>query len=433
MLHDVADVTQPMQGGAQARRWTWTVLVLALCHAAAVAAFQVLNILVEPIKAALDVTDTQYSLMQGLAVAIFAALLGVPAARIADRGNRRRVILVGVITWSAASLACGVAHNSTQLFAARVLVGIGEAFLYPSALSMIADVAPPNRLATAIGVFGCGGPIGTALALIGGGLLLDYRRQLLWGLPSSEVWRAAFILCGAFGALAAGLLVSVAEPPRLALHAEGHGAAVASHLRRHWRAFAGVSTAMLALSYCVFAISSWSPTMLERDHGMSYASIATVTGLGALLGALGAWMAGVVTDRIESSGHRDAPLLVALGVAVLIAATTLGAVLTSSGTLASLFVCITYSLLGMPTVLGATALQEITPAAIRAQILALQVLLVNLLALSLGPLTVAITTDYLFRQPAAVGYSLALANSLGALGAIGAILVCRRRFMNLRM
>jgi MFS family permease len=205
----------------------WAVVVLAICHAAAVATFQILNILVEPIKADLVLTDTQYSLIQGLAVAVFASALGIPAARIADHGHRRLIVLIGVITWSVATVSCAFARNFPELFAARMLVGLGEAFLYPAALSMIADVAPRQRLSTAIGMFGCGGPIGTALALIGGGWVVRnpdrIGSDLFWG--SSATWRAGFVMCSLFGGLAACLLLTVPS------HG---GVASLSHSRRIW-------------------------------------------------------------------------------------------------------------------------------------------------------------------------------------------------------
>jgi len=437
-MRTAPDVIEPAHGEvSRPARWVWAVAVLALCHATAVATFQILNILVEPIKAALHVTDTQFSLMQGLAVAIFASLLGIPAALVADHGSRRLVVLVGVVIWSAATVACGTAQSFSQLFAARMLVGVGEAFLYPAALSMIADVAPPNRLSTAIGAFGCGGPIGTALALIGGGWLVRNQGSVAWDIPwaASELWRAAFLICGASGAVAAGLLLTISEPRhrRVSESFEKYLGATVLHVRRHWKVFAGVSGAMLALSYCVFATSSWSPTTLVRVHGMTYANVAPIIGLAALFGgALGAWVAGLVTDKIEASGHRDGALQVAMAVSALILITTVAAVLTPSPEGAAMFLCITYSLLGMPTVLGGTALQQISPPAIRAQVMAVQVLLVNLIALSLGPLTVAALTDHVFGRPAAVGYALMWTNGLGALVAIGAILACRRRFSEQR-
>lgn len=418
---------------AQSTRWIWPVLVLTVCHAEAIASFQVLNVLVEPIKAALKVTDTQYSLMQGLAVAVFASLLGIPAAIVADRGNRLRVLLLGTVIWSGGTLACGIAQSFDELFAARMLVGIGEVFLFPAALSMIADVAPPNRLSSAIGIFGCGGPIGTAVALVGGGWLAHHpplvASVLPW--PHGEMWRIAFLMCGAFGALAVALLLTLSEPRhrRFAGGIPRSLWATILYLGQHRRLFAGVSGGMLALSFCVFATSSWSPTMLVRVHDMSYAQAGEITGFAALLGgAVGAWAVGYVTDKIEASGRRDAPLRVAIAVSALLFVTIVAAVLIHSTWYAATFICISYSLLGMPTVLGGTALQQISPPEMRAQVMAIQVLLVNLLALSLGPLVVASLGDYVFGRPASVGYALAWTDGGGALVAIVAFLACRRRF-----
>jgi MFS family permease len=401
------------------------------------ASFQILNILVEPIKAALAVSDTQYSLMQGLAVAVFAALLGIPAAIIADRGNRRRVVMVGVMIWSAATVACGIAQSFGQLFAARMLVGVGEVFLFPAALSIIADVAPSRRLSSAIGIFGCGGPIGTAFALIGGGWLMRHQSLVAGAFPApfAEAWRVAFLMCGAQGAVAIGLLLTVPEPRHrsAAGHLQHTVGATAVYLQNHWRAYIGVSGGMLALSFCVFATASWSPTVLVRVHGMSYSSAGQLTGYAALLGGVvGAWAAGILTDRIEARGRRDAALRVAAAVSALILLTIIGAVLSASAFWAALLLCATYSLLGMPTVLAGTALQQITPPAMRAQVMAIQVLLVNLVALSLGPLAVALLTDHVFGRPQAVGYALAWADGVGALAAIMALVASRRRFSQQR-
>ena len=132
------------------RVWLWTPLVLALCHAHAIASVQIVNILVDPIKGSLGVTDTQYSLLQGAALGLLAVVLGVPIARIADSGRRRNVIALGTIAWSLGSLLSAVAQTFTHLLIARAFVGIGEIVLFPAALSIIYDSAPRERLATAI-------------------------------------------------------------------------------------------------------------------------------------------------------------------------------------------------------------------------------------------------------------------------------------------
>ncbi|HUN70819.1 MAG TPA: MFS transporter [Steroidobacteraceae bacterium] len=416
-------------------RWMWVVLVLAVCHAAAVASFQILSVLVSPIKAALQVSDVQYSLMQGLAVAIFASLLGVPAAIIADRGNRRLVVLVGVVVWVAASLACAFARNFAELFTARMMVGLGEVFLYPSALSMIADVAPPGRLSSAIGAFGCGGPVGAAFALIGGGWLLRNGARLGFIFGNLPPWRAVFLICGAFGALAAALLLTVSEPAhRAAADPRRPGiAATLSYMLRHGRLYAGVSGGMLALSFCVYATASWAPTMLVRDHAMTYSRAGAITGAAALVGGmLGAWACGLLSDWIESRGRDDAALQVASGIALAFLVAVPAAVLARSQGWTAAWIWAGYALLGMPTVVGGTALQQISPASMRAQVMAIQVLLVNLVALSLGPLAVAALSDQAFGDPGAVGYALAITVGVGALAAVVGFIASRREFVGHR-
>lgn len=428
---EVAGTGGSPAAAARGPSWIWVVLVLAVCHAAAVASFQVLSVLVGPLKAALSLSDVQYSLMQGLAVAIFASLLGIPAATVADRGNRRFIVLVGVTAWSLATIGCALAQSFGELFAARMFVGLGEVFLYPAALSMIADVAPPGRLSSAIGAFGCGGPMGAALALMGGGWLVRAGERFSPVLPGLAPWRLIFLLCGAFGVVAGVLLLTISEPDHRAPRERSQSGldGALRHILRNWRLFAGVSGGMVALSFCVYATASWLPAMLVRDHGMSYAGAGATTGVAALGGgALGAWVSGLLSDRVEASGRRDASLLVAIGVAAAFVVAIPAAVLASSSWGTVVAVWAGYALLGMPTVLGGTALQQISPPPMRAQVMAIQVLLVNLVALSLGPLTVAALSERVFGNAQAVGYGLALTVGAGAIAAAGAFLSSRKAF-----
>lgn len=106
---------------------------------------QILSMLVEPIKRDLQVSDTQIGLLQGFAFAVFYTLVGIPMGRLADRGERRRIIAWGIFFWSLATALCGLAKTYGQLFVARIGVGAGEAALGPAAYSMIADSFPPER------------------------------------------------------------------------------------------------------------------------------------------------------------------------------------------------------------------------------------------------------------------------------------------------
>ncbi len=108
---------------------------------------QIVGILAVPIKAELGLTDTQLGLMIGLAFALFYTGLGIPIAWLADRKSRVAIIAISLALWSGFTAACGFAQNFTQLFLARMGVGIGEAGGVAPSYSLIADYFPPDRRA----------------------------------------------------------------------------------------------------------------------------------------------------------------------------------------------------------------------------------------------------------------------------------------------
>ena len=118
------------------RAW-WAVAVFALGAVLSYTDRQILSLLVDPIRGDLRISDTQISLLQGLAFALIYSVAGLPLGRLADVLPRRSVILAGVLVWTAATVACGLSRSFGALFLARVFVGVGEAALAPAAMSMI--------------------------------------------------------------------------------------------------------------------------------------------------------------------------------------------------------------------------------------------------------------------------------------------------------
>ena len=165
---------------------------------------QVLSVFIGPIKEEFGASDTQMGLLAGFAFALLYTFAGIPIARLADRGNRRNIIVIGLVVWSAMTVACGFARSFAQLALARVLVGIGEAAGSPPSHSMIADYFSMDRRATALAIYTSGAFVGSALAYLGGGYLREYFD-----------WRTAFIVVGVPGLLIALLLAfTVREPLR---------------------------------------------------------------------------------------------------------------------------------------------------------------------------------------------------------------------------
>ena len=403
--------------------WVWPVAVLALCHGQAIASFQILNILVDPIRVSLHISDTQYSLLQGFAVAIFSAALGIPAARWGDRNSRRNVILVGAIGWSLATAACGFVQSFGQLFAARVAMGIGEVFLFPAALALISDLVPRSRLSIAIACFGVGGPVGGAAAIYGGGSLVAH--------PVGQVdgWRVALVACGLTGLLTAALLLTVTEPERLKEAQFRSFRGVLAYMAERWWLYGLVGAGMIFLSMCAFAGAAWIPAALMRVYHVGSDRAGALTALSSLAGGvLLASSAGWLIDRLGLRGDRSSPLTVAAGVCAVLALFVTSAILLPAGTVAITLWLAAYALLAVPTVLGGTAFQMITSPPVRAQVMAIYLLLMNVFALSLGPFLVALLTDHFFQESTRVHQSLAIVIGISAIIGGLCLTVGRRLF-----
>ena len=170
---------------------------------------QVLSILLQSIKEDLGLSDLQLGLLSGTAFGLFYATLGIPIARLADRSSRKGVIAVCLAIWSAMTALCGTASGFATLLRYRVGVGVGEAGGSPPAHSMISDYFPPERRASALGVFSLGVPLGILVGFLAGG----------W-LDEALGWRKAFIVVGLPGVLLAAVVALTLREPQRG-HSEG--------------------------------------------------------------------------------------------------------------------------------------------------------------------------------------------------------------------
>jgi len=202
------------------RAW-YSVFILLLAFVFSFIDRIILSLLVGPIKADLNVSDSAMGFLMGLAFAIFYTLLGLPIARLADRYSRRLIIGTGVFLWSMATAACGLARNYTQLLLARIGIGVGEAALSPAAYSMIADLFPKEQIGRAISVYQSGAFFGAAIAFSVGGAVIGMTsgvETLDWPIVGSiKPWQAAFIIVGLPGVLMAALMATIREPARKAV------------------------------------------------------------------------------------------------------------------------------------------------------------------------------------------------------------------------
>jgi MFS family permease len=362
---------------------------------------QIVNILAEPIKGELGLSDTQLGLLAGPAFAVFYAVLGIPIARYADNAKTNRVWLISIClaVWSGMTAICGFAQNFAQLALARIGVGVGEAGCTPAAHSLIADSVPAEKRSSAIAFFGLGIPIGGLLGLIIGGIVNDQ-----YG------WRIALMLVGMPGILLAFLLpLLIRDPRRCADSAHFNTAdsplkaklSIKDAVREVFasKAYLYVFIAASFTAFLSYGKGLWTISFFIRSHGLSTteAGLAMAVALG-ISGIIGTWLGGKMADIFGKRDKRHILTLPAIGMAI-------AAPILFAGYWAEDW-RIAVALLILPTILNSAyygpaygCVQGLVRPEARAIAASLVVFGQNLIGLGMGPLLFGMLSDWL--QPMA--------------------------------
>lgn len=422
-----------------AYRW-FVLLLLTTASTVSYVDRQILALMVGPVKRDIGITDTQISLLIGLAFTLVYSALMVPMGWLADKWSRRLIIGAGIFSWSGFTAACGLAGNYSQLFLARMGVGVGEATLAPAAYSLLADYFPRDRLPLAISVFSAAPFIGVGLANIVGGPLVAWLEQV----PPIDVplvgairsWQMTFIAVGLPGLLLAFAMLAVREPRRIVDAAPGPAAGagergdglVAFLVSRH-KFLLLHFTGFLFLAMQGYALFAWVIEFFIRQHGMARGHIGVVYGVIALLAGLGGSVTGgALTAWMMRRGSTDASLRVVIGCALVVGPIAAAVSLVSEAWLAiALLVPVTF-VMSWPPGLSVAALQVVVPNRIRARVTALYLLAVTMVAVTLGPLAVGVLNDYVFADEKAIGKTLAVMACINYPMAAVCLLACLRHF-----
>lgn len=399
--------------------WYATV-VLTLAYTFSFVDRQVLNLLVQPIKQDLQLTDTSISFLQGLAFVIPYVLMSVPIGRLVDKFNRILVLIGGVLVWSVATFACGLAGNYSQLLAARMGVGVGEASVTPAAWSLLADYFTADKLARPVSFFLMGPYLGGGLALIGGAAVLDWSASFgeisLPLIGAVSTWQFTFMVVAVPGIVIAALLASLPNPARQHLEAKGQDTPpapswreVGRFLREHARIYLAVLLGVPFLVVVLYGLQGWVPTILVRVYDWDLASAGRIYGTLALVaGSAGVLSGPVVGAWLQRRGHADYPLRLAAGSAVAIALSMVALPWQTHGTGALVCIGLASFFVTLPLALMTFVTQTVTPRDMRGVLAGMYVVGTNVIGLGLGPTLVAGTTDYVLRDPDQVHLSLTI-------------------------
>lgn len=347
---------------------------------------QILSVLLEPIGQEFALSDSLLGLLSGIAFAAFYSILGLPIAVLADRLNRRNIIVICISIFSVMTAICGSVTSFMQLFLARIGVGIGEAGTAPASQSIISDLFPVAERPFAMGLLAAGGNIGLMLGLLIGGWVNEW-----YG------WRMAFLVAAAPGVLIAiTIWFTVREPPRTTapktsnfLNEILEGVSLVGRIPSFRRL--AIGGALYGLS--AYGIHTWMPVYYIRFHGLSTGEAGTVISLiVGVLGAIGAIAGGLICAKLSQRDLRWSCWLPALAIglslplliAMLITDNTSLAIglFVIPGLLSSIYAGPTWSLI-----------QELVPNNKRAIAASAYMLIFNLIGLGLGPLFVGLLSD----------------------------------------
>jgi MFS family permease len=405
----------------------YVVFALMVCYTLSFIDRQILSLLVGPIQQDLGISDTRIGLLQGLAFAIFYTVLGIPVGRLADNYSRRNIISLGVFFWSLMTAMSAGARSFGSLFGARIGVGVGEATLSPSAFSLISDYFPKDRLAKALSVYSMGIFIGSGLASIVGGVVVDAVKNIpdvtvpVFGTIAS--WRLTFLIVGVPGILAALLVYTIREPQRQNVMRGPDGRIARLSLSRvlgeiglRWKSVVGLSLALAFQSSCNYALLAWGPTYFIRVHGWTASQAGGTLGTIVLtVGCLGLFTGGWLSDRWQRRGIRESSLKVGYIACIGAAIFASAAMSAPSVTMTVVLLVPALFFLSLPVGTSYASLQIIFPNQLRGQVSAIFLFAITLIGLTLGPLWPGLLNDYVFRNPNMLGYSIAITIGLSGL------------------
>jgi MFS transporter, Spinster family, sphingosine-1-phosphate transporter len=330
------------------------------------------------LRAEFGVTEAQLGALVS-AVSVVIALTALPIALVVDRSSRVRAIAIMGSFWSVATAACAFAPGYVALLAARLGIGVGQAGFGPAGAAVLGAAYPPERRATALGVFQMGAPIGVVTGSVVGSLVAAH-----WG------WRPAFLVVAVPGLVLALLALRLRDYRTVPERSRGRAAAAAL---LGARSALGAMLGGALLLVVVSTLYTWLPTHLERAYGVPPARAGVMASFVVLAGALGTVTAGHVADRLARRDVRWRMFVPT--VAAVATAATLGMAFGAVPPGATQMALV---LLGGATATAAigpavAVVLDVVPPSVSATAVAIYALVQNLLGLAVGPVVTGVLAD----------------------------------------
>jgi MFS family permease len=346
------------------------------------------GIVLQDIKTDLNLTDTELGFLGGIAFALFYAVMGIPIARWADRGNRVAIITLTTALWSAMVVLCAMAGSFVQLMLVRVGVAVGEAGCLPPAHSLIADYFTRAERPRAVGIYTMGAPMSGLFGFFAAGWLNE-----LYG------WRVTFFILGLPGLVLAALAWATLKEPRQSA-ATLAAPAAQPRMTEVWVAlwsnitFRRILLCVAVSNFFMYGMVQWEPAFFIRSFGMRTGEIGTWFALCTGVSVLGTYLGGALASRYAA--HNERHQLLAMALLFALNGVMLVCVYLASNQYWALAFLALSGLVHASTngPIFAT-IQTLIPERMRAVSVALVLLFANLIGLGFGPMAAGALSDAL--------------------------------------
>lgn len=413
-----------------------TVLLLCVLYMFAFLDRLIFSLLIGGIKGEFGVSDTQLGLLAGASFAVFYVLFALPMSRVADRWNRRRLILIAALIWNGMTAASAFAPNFQTLVFMRIGVALGEAALVPAAMSMLGDLFDRQSRTRPLAVFVGAGSVGASGSLVFGAAIVQlatlpalHAMPIIGGLAP---WRLTLFLLGTPGLIFVCLFGLLSREPERLVHAGPQHPSVreiARHMSGNVASYAAVILTPCLIGMAGMAMLTWYPTYLERHFAMPIAEAGYAFGLAGLLGtpvavATGPALMHLIDRKVRHDGYIWVIVAATLGIVPLVVASMAA----PTKLLSLAFVFPAYLLNMIAANLSIVVMPLLAPATMRGQAIAVFSFVAVLVSLGLGPYIVAFVSEELYPGESGLGHAITFVTCAVAPLQIAVMLLTRKAF-----
>lgn len=395
------------------RAWYILIILILVTFSAGINR-QILFLVIQPLKAEMDVSDSQIGILIGIAPAILAGAGALLLGWLTDRTSRHILLAACVLFWSAATALLSFATDYSIFFVGVMFLALGETALGPICSSITPDLFPGKSRVTANIIFAAAGSASAGIGTAASGALLGWLQSHYTELPSIiqsfSYWRTGFLIIAIAGIPLAILSVSIGGVERKSINSnvEVGLETLRSYFKAHWKTALGLYVAIGLFSFAGNAVLSWTPTYIVRVYDMTPADVGFSMGLYAAVGALsGIGAAFLVYRQVSDKFGSSAPRMMFSAAMVVLLVPTLLHLAASDASTVFLLVGVQIFLASFGSALVTTMIQDISPAKLRGQLFGISTLVITLLS-SISPFGVGLISDQLPNNPDALLWAITI-------------------------